>query len=58
MKEAFADLLEIRNLIALIVTIIFAVLALMRVIEGTDFMTVVLLVMGFLFGNKATKDKA
>jgi hypothetical protein len=53
----FIELLEIRNLIALLIAIVFVALALMGKVEQKDVMVIVTLVFGFFFGNKATKDK-
>lgn len=56
-NKNFSDILEIRNLIALIITLAFTYLAVIGDMDNEDVLVVVMLVMGFFFGNKATKDQ-
>lgn len=57
MKDYLKELLEVRNLIAILVALVFVVLSFLGKIDTENVMTIILLVFGFLFGNMATKDK-
>jgi hypothetical protein len=57
LKEQIAELLEIRSVIAILITFTFVVLSFLKMVSAENVMVVVTLVLGFFFGNKATRDK-
>ncbi len=56
MKKNLANLLKVKTLVTLIVTAVFAVLALTRYIPTSDFLTVFLMVISFYFGTQSEKN--
>lgn len=55
-QKRLANLLCIKSLVTLIVTVVFAVLALRGSITGEQFLTVFTVVIAFYFGTQATKE--
>lgn len=55
-QKRLANLLCIKSLVTLIVTVVFAVLALRGSITGDQFLTVFTVVIAFYFGTQATKE--
>lgn len=55
-KKRLANLLTIKSLVTLIVTAVFAVLALRGTISGEQFLTVFTVIIAFYFGTQATKE--
>lgn len=56
LKKRLANLLTIKSLVTLIVTIVFAILALRGDVTGTEFLTIFTVVIGFYFGTQAVKE--
>lgn len=54
-KKRLANLLSIKSIVTLIVTAVFAVLALRSDITGTEFLTVFTVIIAFYFGTQAGK---
>lgn len=54
-KERLAKLLSVKSIMTLILTIVFAILALRGEI-GQDFMTVYTMIVAFFFGYQTTKE--
>lgn len=58
-KEVLAttvnNLFKVKSIVTIILTIVFAVLALKRVITGEQFMMIFTVVVGFYFGTQAQK---
>ena len=55
--KRLANLLTIKSLVTLIVTAVFAVLALRGSISGEQFLTVFTVVIAFYFGTQAAKNE-
>jgi len=58
LKKRLANLLSIKSLVTLIVTVVFAVLALRGSITGDQFLTVFTVVIAFYFGTQHAKEGA
>lgn len=59
LKKRLANLLTVKSLVTLVLTAIFAVLALRESISGSDFLTIFTVVIGFYFGTqRVNEDKA
>lgn len=58
-KKRLANLLTVKSLVTLVLTAIFAVLALRESISGSDFLTIFTVVIGFYFGTqRVNEDKS
>lgn len=55
LKKRLANLLTIKSLVTLILTLVFALLAIRGAITATDFLTVFTVVIAFYFGTQAEK---
>ena len=51
MRNKIANLIEVKKLIALLLTFTFIFLAVIRVIDGQQFMSIFTLIIGFYFGQ-------
>ena len=61
MKERLEKLLTVKRLVTVILTVVFAYLAIVDRISGQEFITIFTIVIGFYFGTqheKKTTDKA
>lgn len=59
LKKRLANLLTVKSLVTLVLTAIFAVLALRGTISGSDFLTIFTVVIGFYFGTqRVAEDKS
>lgn len=56
MMETLKKLLQIKKLIALILTLVFSVLALKGQIGATEFLTIFSMVIAFYFGQSSTRQ--
>lgn len=54
--ETLKKLLQIKKLIALILTIVFSILALKEQIGATEFLTIFSMVIAFYFGQSSTRQ--
>lgn len=54
--ESLKKLLQIKKLIALILTLVFSVLALKGQIGATEFLTIFSMVIAFYFGQSSTRQ--
>lgn len=52
-----ANLLSIKSLVTIVLTIVFAYLACTGVVTGDQFLTVFSVVIAFYFGTQAVKEK-
>lgn len=58
-KKRLANLLTVKSLVTLVLTAIFAVLALKGTISGTEFLTIFTTVIAFYFGTqRVAEDKS
>ena len=55
LKKKFANLVSVKSIVTIALTVIFAVLALRRDITGQDFLTIFLIVISFYFGTQSQK---
>jgi C4-type Zn-finger protein len=51
MRNKIANLIEVKKVIALLLTFTFIFLAVIRVIDGQQFMSIFTLIIGFYFGQ-------
>lgn len=59
LKKRLANLLTVKSLVTLVLTAIFAVLALRESISGSDFLTIFTVVISFYFGTqRVNEDKS
>lgn len=54
-KKRLGNLLSVKSLVTLLLTVIFAILALRGDITGKDFLTIFLTVITFYFGTQSQK---
>lgn len=58
-KKRLSNLLTVKSLVTLVLTAIFAVLALRETISGSEFLTIFTVVIGFYFGTqRVNEDKS
>lgn len=55
MKERLSKLIDVKSLVTLILTAIFAYLAIVGRISGQEFLTIFTIVIGFYFGTQYEK---
>lgn len=55
-RERIASLLSIKSLVTLILTIVFAYLSVIQIIQPEHFMTIFTVVVSFYFGTQAVKE--
>ena len=55
-KKRLSNLLTVKSLVTLVLTAIFAVLALRETISGSDFLTIFTVVIGFYFGTQRVNE--
>ena len=56
MKNKIAKLIDVKSLVTLILTAVFAYLAIEGKISGTEFLTIFTVVIGFYFGTQSIKN--
>lgn len=56
MKNKIAKLIDVKSLVTLILTAVFAYLAIEGKISGTEFLTIFTVVIGFYFGTQSMKN--
>lgn len=56
LKKRLANLLTVKSLVTLVLTAIFAVLALRESISGSDFLTIFTVVISFYFGTQRVNE--
>lgn len=57
MKKKLAKLIDVKSIVTIVLTIVFATLALTERITGQDFLTVFSVVIAFYFGTQTQKQK-
>lgn len=55
-KKRLSNLLAVKSLVTITLTVIFAVLALRGDISGTEFLTIFTVVIGFYFGTQRVNE--
>ena len=57
-KKRLGNLLAVKSLVTITLTVVFAVLALRESISGSEFLTIFTVVIGFFFGTqRVAEDK-
>ena len=56
LKKRFANLLTVKSIVTVALTIVFSVLALRGTISGTEFLTIFTVVIGFYFGTQRVSE--
>ena len=56
-EEKLAKLIDVKSIVTIILTLVFAILALTERITGQDFLTVFSVIIAFYFGTQAQKKK-
>lgn len=56
LKKRLANLLTVKSIVTIVLTAIFAVLALRESISGTEFLTIFTVVIGFYFGTQRVAE--
>ena len=55
-KKRVANLLAVKSLVTITLTVVFAVLALRERISGSEFLTIFTVVIGFYFGTQRVRE--
>lgn len=55
MKKKLAKLIDVKSIVTIVLTIVFATLALTERITGQDFLTVFTVIISFYFGTQTQK---
>ena len=56
LKKRLSNLLTVKSIVTVALTIVFSVLALRGTISGTEFLTIFTVVVGFYFGTQRAKE--
>jgi hypothetical protein len=56
MKEKLAKLINVKTIVTIVLTIVFAILSLRGDITGTEFLVIISTIYGFYFGTQAKKE--
>lgn len=56
LKKRLANLLAVKSLVTIALTVVFAVLALRESISGSEFLTIFTVVIGFYFGTQRVNE--
>jgi len=55
MKERLMKLLCVKSIVTIVLTVVFAYLAIIGCVSATEFLTIFTVVIGFYFGTQAEK---
>ena len=55
-KKRLGNLLAVKSLVTITLTVVFAVLALRESISGSEFLTIFTVVIGFYFGTRRVNE--
>ena len=55
-KKRLGNLLSVKSLVTITLTVVFAVLALRETISGSEFLTIFTVVIGFYFGTQRVAE--
>lgn len=56
-KEAAVNLLKVKSIVTIVLTVVFAYLSITKVITGEQFLTIFSVVIAFYFGTQHQKNK-
>lgn len=57
MQNRIANLLTVKSIVTIVLTVVFSVLALRGSISGTEFLTIFTTIIAFYFGTQTEKRK-
>ena len=57
MQNRLANLLTVKSIVTIVLTVVFSVLALRGTISGTEFLTIFTTIIAFYFGTQTEKRK-
>ena len=57
MKDKLGKLINVKSIVTLMLTVVFAVMALKGVINGEQFLMIFTTIIAFYFGTQHTKDE-
>lgn len=57
MQNRIANLLTVKSIVTIVLTVVFSVLALRGTISGTEFLTIFTTIIAFYFGTQTEKKK-
>lgn len=57
MKEKLSKLINIKSIVTIIVTIVFAILSLLGSVSAECFISIYSIIIGFYFGTQTMRDK-
>lgn len=57
MKEKLAKLIDVKSIVTVLLSLVFAYLSIVKVIDGGQFLTVFTVIISFYFGTQAMKGK-
>lgn len=55
MKEKLAKLIDVKSIVTVLLSLVFAYLSIVKVIDGGQFLTVFTVIISFYFGTQAMK---
>jgi hypothetical protein len=55
MKEKISKLIDVKSIVTLVLTFVFAYLAVVKIITGQEFLTVFTVIIAFYYGTQAVK---
>lgn len=56
LKKNLSNLLKVKTIVTILMTVVFCILALKKVISGADFLTIFTVVIAFYFGTQSEKN--
>lgn len=56
MKEKLAKLINVKSIVTILLTVVFAYLAIDKVITGQEFLTIFTVIISFYFGTQSEKN--
>lgn len=56
LKKRLGNLLAVKSIVTITLTVVFAVLALRESISGSEFLTIFTVVIGFYFGTQRVRE--
>jgi hypothetical protein len=56
LKEKLAKLIDVKSIMTLLLTIVFAYLSIVQIISGEQFITIFTVIISFYFGTQSAKS--
>lgn len=57
MKDKLTKLIDVKSIVTILLTVVFAYLAIVKIIDGGQFLTIFTVIISFYFGTQAMKGK-